>query len=633
MTTKRGIPEAELWDAGYVRVSTDMQVERDALQNQIQALEAYVKIHGLNLRLYKDEGISAKDTDRPDLQRLLTDVRAHRIRSVLVTKLDRVSRSLADLLDLMRLFEDHGVKFISLRDNIDTAGPVGRFMLHILGAIAELERGITAERVAEDMKLRAKRGKWNGGMAPFGRRFEDGHLTTVAEEADLLHHIRHLLLQIRTWRGVAVSLNRAGYRTRGWESVERDGRVVRKGHEPAEWVPVSVKRVLLQSINTGTLVYNRHQVKGRTAVPRPVEEHVVVPDFCEPIFSREEMGELLRVAKEIEGTPSRRTSSQHLLSGLVECTCGSKMYGVNSYVTTKKERYCVRYYRCRRASSKGTCGAKHIPAAIVEELVLTELSSLSLNGQRVQELSGEAQSAYASEVRPLLDRRDTVARESERLGNRLESLIDLAEERLITKEEFATRRSQLESQRANLSVDLGRLETEINARLSSMIDVDATLRGLQHLGDVLDELEDVRDRRRLITTCLNRVVVQDGGLELHIPAHPRVLDLASHPALEPFAPGVAESVDRLNGSDTIRAEERWREGDNHPENYGVGERRGVPAGILAIANARAPALLRSSRATSIGCLARCWIGSTFIWRCRGWTTRSSPICAWVSRRR
>ena len=154
-----------------------------------------------------------------------------------MTKLDRVSRSLADLLDLMRLFEEHGVKFISLRDNIDTAGPVGRFMLHILGAIAELERGITAERVAEDMKLRAKRGKWNGGMAPFGRRFADGHLTTVAEEADLLHHIRKLLLQIRTWRGVAVSLNRAGYRTRGWESAERDGRVVRKGHEPAEWTP------------------------------------------------------------------------------------------------------------------------------------------------------------------------------------------------------------------------------------------------------------------------------------------------------------------------------------------------------------------------------------------------------------
>jgi site-specific DNA recombinase len=153
-------------DAGYPRVSTDMQIERDALQNQVQVLEAYAVAHSLNLRLYTEEGVSAKDTDRPKLQELLADIRAGRVRSVAVTKLDRISRSLADLLDLMKLFEEHGVKFVSLRDNIDTSGPVGRFMLHILGAIAELERGITAERVAEDMKLRARRGKWTAVCRP-----------------------------------------------------------------------------------------------------------------------------------------------------------------------------------------------------------------------------------------------------------------------------------------------------------------------------------------------------------------------------------------------------------------------------------------------------------------------------------
>ena len=159
---------AEPWDAGYPRDSTDSQVERDALRNQVQALEAYASAHGLRLRLYPEAGVSAKDTDRPQFQELLTDVRAGRVRSVVVTKLDRIGRSLADLLALMQLFEQHGVKFISLRDNIDTSGPVGRFMLHILGAIAELERAITAERVAEDMKLRTRRRKWNGGMALYG---------------------------------------------------------------------------------------------------------------------------------------------------------------------------------------------------------------------------------------------------------------------------------------------------------------------------------------------------------------------------------------------------------------------------------------------------------------------------------
>jgi len=173
----------EQWDAGYPRVSTTMQVERDGLQNQVQALEAYGAAHDLNLRLYLEEGVSAKDIDRPKLQELLADVRGGRVRSVGVTKLDRISRSLADLLDLMKLFEQHGVKFVSLRDNIDTSGPVGRFMLHVLGAIAELERGITAERVGEDMKLRARRGKWNRGLAPYGREEPAGATTPSLEHS------------------------------------------------------------------------------------------------------------------------------------------------------------------------------------------------------------------------------------------------------------------------------------------------------------------------------------------------------------------------------------------------------------------------------------------------------------------
>ena len=85
--------------------------------------------------------------------------------------------------------------------------------------------------------------------------------------------------------------------------MKRDGRIVRKGHAPKEWTSVSAKRVLLQPINTGTLVYNRRQIKGRTHVPRHVDEHIVVEGFCEPIFTRTEMDKLLGVATEIAGTP------------------------------------------------------------------------------------------------------------------------------------------------------------------------------------------------------------------------------------------------------------------------------------------------------------------------------------------
>ncbi|GIW07553.1 MAG: hypothetical protein KatS3mg060_2358 [Dehalococcoidia bacterium] len=584
----------EQWDAGYVRVSTDMQVERDALQNQVQALEAHGAVQGLTLRLYKDEGISAKDTDRPDLQRLLADVRAGRVRSVVVTKLDRISRSLADLLDLMRLFEAHGVKFISLRDNIDTSGPVGRFMLHILGAIAELERAITAERVAEDMKLRARRGKWNGGLAPYGRRVADGKLEIVPEEAEILHRMRELLLETRTWRGVAVALNRQGLRTRGWEPLEREGRVVRKGHAPAEWTPTSVKRVLLQAINAGTLVYNRRTVKGKTAVPRPADEHVAVENFCAPIFTREQMEELLRVAAEIEGTPPRTAVSPHLLSGLVECTCGTKMYGIHSTVSTKRGSYRVGYYRCRRASHKGTCGQRQISAAVIERVVIEELGRLALDRERLVTLAGEAQGAFAAGLRPLVERRAEAAAELERITNRLESLLELAEDRLISKQEFAARKAHLDGERAALEGELAAIEAEVAARAVTAIDVEATMRGLRRLADVFDELRDVVDQRRLLATCLHRVVLKPGALELHVPASP--LLLAAGDGGDGLT-SVSSWLDSAPAGGARNGAESGQNGGEFPcdfsaanaNHYGICRRMGVPAVTRVTRCARVPA--------------------------------------------
>jgi len=102
----------------------------------------------------------------------------------------------------------------------------------------------------------------------------------------------------------------SGRRTRGWPALERNGHVVRKGHAPAEWTPVSVKRVLLQPINAGTLVYNRRQARGKTHVPRPVGEHVVVEGFCAPIFSLEEFDDLRRLAAEIEGERPARAKAR-----------------------------------------------------------------------------------------------------------------------------------------------------------------------------------------------------------------------------------------------------------------------------------------------------------------------------------
>lgn len=635
---KRKVQPVEQWDAGYPRVSTDIQMERDALQNQVQALEGHARAHGLNMRLYREEGVSAKDTDRPALQRLLADVRAGRIRSVTVTKLDRISRSLHDLLGLIKEFEKYDVKFVSLRDNIDTSGPVGRFMLHILGAIAELERGIIGERVAEDMKLRARRGKWNGGLTPYGRKLVDGRLITVPGEAETLRRMRQELLRRRSWRGVAVALNRAGLRTRGWGPIERNGRPIRKGHAPAEWTSVSVKRVLLQPINDGTLVYNRRRVIGRVAVDRPEDEHVVVEGFCAPIFTSEEMAELRRVAKEIEGTPPRLTGSPHLLSGLLRCTCGTKMYGVKNYVVTKRGRYCVRYYRCRRAGNQGTCTARQIHADVVESVIVRALRNLGLDQDRVRGLAGEAQVTFEAALRPTLERRASVITELARAADRSAALLELAEERLIGKAEFASRRAELEEGRTALVAELTQLDAEARERSASTIDIEGTLRSLGNLGDVYDELRTPPERRQLLATCLDRAILKPGEIELHVVANSLVL---APPAAMPVPAKVPAQRDWGAASWAIRAKnepgfpdgvigEPAAAGDIGAPIYGIGEWSDARAATWATPCANAPAPRPRSSATTSASPAPSWIASTSTWKSLGSPTRSCRTTALAS---
>src|SRR5581483_5363420 len=218
-----------------------------------------------------------------------------------------------------------------------------------------------------------------------------------------------LLRDRRSWRGVALALNREGKRTRGWEPLARDRRVVRKGKPPAEWAPATVKRVLLHTINAGTLVYNRRRPRGRTQVARPAEEHVVVEGFCDPLFTRDEMDELLRIAAEIEGEPPARAGSPHLLSGLVYCQCGAKMYPVKNYVDTRRGRHPVVYYRCRRASHAGTCAMRQVPAAVLEPLVVRELRVLGLDPERVAALAAAAEAEFTRDIQPLLGRRAALA--------------------------------------------------------------------------------------------------------------------------------------------------------------------------------------------------------------------------------
>lgn len=152
-------------DAVYARQSLDKK-DSLSIETQIDKGLAYADD---NAEIYKDKGYSGKNTDRPDLQRLKTDMEANKIKRVIVYRLDRISRNIADFYQLYQLMELHKIEFVSISENFDTSTPMGRAMMGILIVFAQMERESIQERVKDNYYYRIEEdGRWPGGPAPKG---------------------------------------------------------------------------------------------------------------------------------------------------------------------------------------------------------------------------------------------------------------------------------------------------------------------------------------------------------------------------------------------------------------------------------------------------------------------------------
>src|ERR1700675_924892 len=179
--------------AVYTRVSTEHGLEQqfNSLDNQREASEAYVKSQAhegwkLIRTHYDDGGYSGGSMDRPALQRLLDDVRARRIDVVVVYKVDRLTRSLADFAKLVELFDAHQVSFVSVTQAFNTTTSIGRLTLNVLLSFAQFEREVTGERIRDKIAASKKKGMWMGGVVPLGYRVEDRALHIVEDRAEIV---------------------------------------------------------------------------------------------------------------------------------------------------------------------------------------------------------------------------------------------------------------------------------------------------------------------------------------------------------------------------------------------------------------------------------------------------------------
>jgi site-specific DNA recombinase len=201
----------------YTRKSSENGLEQsfNSLHAQREACEAYIKSQaheGWALRptLYDDGGISGGHVERPALQALLNDIRRDLIDVVMVYKVDRLSRSLADFARLVELFEKHNVSFVSITQHFNTSSSMGRLTLNVLLSFAQFEREVTGERIRDKIAASKRKGMWMGGVPPLGYDVVEKKMIINQQEAETVRHIFERYLALKCVRRLKGELDDEG---------------------------------------------------------------------------------------------------------------------------------------------------------------------------------------------------------------------------------------------------------------------------------------------------------------------------------------------------------------------------------------------------------------------------------------
>jgi site-specific DNA recombinase len=349
----------------YTRKSTEHNLELafNSLDAQREACEAYIKSQAhegwrLIPGRYDDGAFSGASLERPALQQLLAEVRAGKINIVLVYKVDRLTRSLADFAKLIELFDAHGVSFVSVTQSFNTSSSMGRLTLNVLLSFAQFERELIGERVRDKIAASKRKGIWVGGPVPLGYAAVDKKILIVETDAAAVRTIFAQYLELGSIRALAEDLDRRGIRSKRRRL--SNGRTIGGGRFGVG----ALAHLLKNRFYIGEVVY-------RGAVHRGEHEPMVNSALFEAVQAKLVAQAVARRAR-LRGSPA-------LLTGRIFDNRGNRMSPTHANKGGARYRYYVSQVVLQgKRPPPGLVG--RVPAAEIEALVVAALRNhLSAN--------------------------------------------------------------------------------------------------------------------------------------------------------------------------------------------------------------------------------------------------------------
>ncbi len=477
----------------YTRKSTThgLEQEYNSLDAQRDACAAYIVSQAaIGWRAipesYDDGGFTGANIERPAFQNLLEDIDKGDVDVVVVNRLDRLSRSLADFVNLMARFNEAGVDFVSVTQNFSTTNPIGRLTLNMLMSFAEFEREMIAERTREKIAAQRRRGKWTGGPSPFGYDFKEGHLLINAFESVVVVEMYQFYVDHRSALVTARLLN-------------EKGRTTRKGRS---WTKAAVLHILQNPIYAGLIPYKDERYEGEHEVMIPIDKWQATQDI---------VIEQRRIRKH------RYHNGDYFLRGLLYCDiCGGRFIPAS----TRQKSKVYRYYRCTTRDKGGarSCAARQLPAGSIEGFVVERIKEATGDGSLVQDLQDSIQETLKAQKAALRRERaglpEEIAKTAAKniaLISRLDQVSDHAMEAVESKiAEVGQTQKRLENRLEAVTEELTALEK---------LDIEAEwlARTLENFSHIWEKMTPA-NRHRLMRAVVDKVVVNEpqGTIETYL---------------------------------------------------------------------------------------------------------------------
>ncbi len=520
----------------------------ESIENQIEMCKQYIHskfsdVADTDITVYEDEGFSAKNTDRPQFQQMLRDIKLKKPDFVVCYRLDRISRNVSDFSSLIEDLNDRSISFVCIKEEFDTSKPMGKAMMYIASVFAQLERETIAERVRDNMLMLARTGRWLGGTTPTGYTSEkqqeiiiDGKVKTSCKLKDNPDELRAVdmifekFLELRSVSGVSKYLIKQGIKSRsgkyyslpGIKEILQNPVYCVADKDALDYFTAQNSDVCFEekdcSEKYGLLAYNKRDYKKKHAPRQSMDKWIIAIGKHKGRVSGKKWVAVQNIIEDNIPTgkkPAKMHNDYSLLSGLIYCEkCGSRLFAKSR--SGKGATPGLFDYVCSSKLRGGTelCDCQNIGGQQADDMVCDYLMKYTDESSSIYKLLEKLKHDLQGQKQesPLESIEARISKCNEEMDNLVNTL---SQGNLGSAfiQRVNARINELDQELSDLTKERERLQKDVNLIADKEIQVDMLAAALGSLKNNFPILS-VYEKRTLIKLLVQKIVWD--GRDLHI---------------------------------------------------------------------------------------------------------------------